>query len=60
VKFGIKVGAMLSSFVLALVCFAGCNSDDTAPAPAGGGAAAGAAKPGPAAAPTTAKPEEKK
>lgn len=33
VKFGIKVGAMLSSLVLALVCFVGCNSDETTPAP---------------------------
>ena len=29
VKFGIKLGAMLSSLVLALVCFVGCNSDET-------------------------------
>ena len=59
VKFGIKVGAMLSSLVLALVCFVGCNSDETTPAPGGG--AAPAAKPG--AAPTippAAKPDEKK
>ena len=61
-KFGIKVGAMLSSFVLALVCFAGCNSDEAAPAPGGGAGAAAAGKPAgaPAAAPSTAKPEDKK
>jgi hypothetical protein len=58
VKFGIKVGAMLSSLVLALVCFIGCNSDETTPPPAAG---AGAAKPG--AAPSTPPPvktDEKK
>jgi hypothetical protein len=32
VKFGLKVGAMLSSLVLSFVSFVGCNSDDTAPA----------------------------
>jgi hypothetical protein len=63
VKFGIKVGAMLSSLVLALVCFVGCNSDESTPAPAGGGTGAGAAaKPSntPATPPTTTKPEDKK
>jgi hypothetical protein len=64
VKFGIKVGAMLSSMVLALVCFVGCNSDEATP-PAGGtggGATAGAAKPGPATTtpPSTTKPGEEK
>ena len=39
VKFGIKIGAMLSSLVLGLVCFVGCNSDDPATPPPGAGAA---------------------
>jgi hypothetical protein len=53
VKFGIKISAMLSSLVLGLVCFAGCNSDDTAPAP---GAKADAGKP----ATPTPKPDDVK
>jgi hypothetical protein len=60
VKFGLKVGAMLSSLVLALVCFVGCNSDEGAAPAAGTGP--GATKPvdkGPAAAPAP-KPDEKK
>ena len=45
VKFGLKVGAMLSSLVLSLVCFVGCNSDETAPAKDGPGAVKPADKP---------------
>ena len=51
-KFGIKVGAMLSSLVLGLVCFVGCNSDEATP-PAGAGAAV---KPAPS---TTTPPANK-
>ena len=46
VKFGIKVGAMLSSVVLGLVCFVGCNSDEaTPPITPGPGASKPADKP---------------
>ncbi len=59
VNFGIKISAMLSSLVLGLICFVGCNSDEPTPA-TGTGPAAG--KPADTAKPTTppVKTDEKK
>jgi hypothetical protein len=59
VKFGIKVGAMLSSVVLSLVCFVGCNSDEGTPA-AGTGPAAGSKPAGEKPAAPAPKPDDKK
>ena len=57
---GTKVGVMLSSLVLGLVCFVGCNSEETpapsTPATTGPGAKAPDAKP--PVSPT--KPDDKK
>jgi hypothetical protein len=53
VQSGIKVGMMLSSLVLSLGCFVGCNSDE----PATG---AGATKATDTAKPPAAKPDDVK
>lgn len=61
VKFGIKVGAMLSSLVLALVCFVGCNADEPAAStPATTGPAAGKPADAKPVMPPAAKPDVKK
>ena len=61
-KFGIKVGAMLSSLVLALVCFIGCNADEPTPPATTGPGAASTGKPATTPATTTPAPkvDEKK
>jgi hypothetical protein len=55
VKFGIKVGMLFSSLVMALGCFVGCNSDEPAATPPAGGTSKPDMK-----APPAAKPDDVK
>jgi hypothetical protein len=66
VKSGLRTWTMLAGVVLSLVLVAGCNSEETPPAPAGGAPAAAPAPPPTKAPeaktpmPPAGKPEEKK